>query len=84
MHGKEDKMNILEDLREKAGFPGPVAQLANEMLVIRQNYEQGQLNAEEYQYLLEEVANIRAQQELANDEVAMRWVVAAAQILAAV
>ena len=77
-------MNILEDLREKAGFPGPVAQLANEMLVIRQNYEQGQLNAEEYQYLLEEVANIRAQQELANDEVAMRWVVAAAQILAAV
>ena len=77
-------MNILEDLREKAGFTGQVAQLANEMLVIRQNYEQGQLNAEEYQYLLEEVANIRAQQELANDEVAMRWVVAAAQILAAV
>ena len=77
-------MNILEDLREKAGFPGPVAQLANEMLVIRQNYEQGQLSTEEYQYLLEEVANIRAQQELANDEVAMRWVVAAAQLLAAV
>ena len=75
-------MNILEDLREKAGFPGPVAQLANEMLVIRQNYEQGQLSTEEYQYLLEEVANIRAQQELANDEVAMRWVVAAAQLLA--
>lgn len=77
-------MNILEDLREKAGFPGPVAQLANDMLVIRESYEAGDYTREEYEYLLQEIANIRAQQELANDELAWRWTVAAAQGLLAV
>ena len=77
-------MSILNELREQAGLGGPAAQLANELLVIRDNYEQGQLTTEEYNYLLQEIADIRAQQELASDEIACRWIVAAAQGLAAV
>lgn len=72
----------MNDLREKAGLGGPAAALANELLVIRDNYEQGQLTTEEYQYLLQEIADIRAQQDLASDEIACRYIVAAAQMLA--
>lgn len=72
---------MLEELREVAGQGGPAASLANELLVIRDNYEQGQLTQEEYQYLLQEIADIRAQQQLATDEIACRWIVAAAKTL---
>jgi len=77
-------MSILNELREQAGLGGPASVLANELLVIRENYEQGQLSKEEYEYLLSEIASIRAQQELASDEIACRWIVAAAQALIAV
>ncbi len=73
---------MLEQLREQAGLGGPAASLANEMLVIRDNYEQGAYTAEEYQFLLNEIADIRAQQELATDEIACRYIVAAAKALA--
>ena len=76
-------MSVLDSLREQAGLGGPAAQLANELLVIRENYEQGQLTTEEYNYLLQEIAQIRAQQELATDEIACRWIVAAAEALMA-
>jgi hypothetical protein len=75
---------MLEQLREAAGMGGPAASLANELLVIRENYEQGQLSKEEYEYLINEIADIRAQQELATDEVACRWIVAAAKALISV
>jgi hypothetical protein len=74
-------MSILNDLREQAGLGGPAASLANELLVIHENYAQGELTSEEYGFLLQEIADIRAQQELASDEIAMRWIVAAAQAL---
>ena len=77
-------MSILNELREQVGLGGPAASLANEMLVIHENYAQGQLTSEEYGFLLQEIADIRAQQELASDEIAMRWIVAAAQGLLAV
>jgi hypothetical protein len=75
---------MLEQLREAAGMGVPAAALANELLVIRENYEQGQLSKEEYEYLINEIADIRAQQELATDEVACRWIVAAAKALISV
>ncbi len=75
---------MLEQLREAAGLGGPASSLANELLVIRENYEQGQLSKEEYEYLINEIADIRAQQELATDEVACRWIVAAAKALISV
>lgn len=75
---------MIDQLREAAGMGGPAAALANELLVIRENYEQGQLSKEEYEYLVNEIAEIRAQQELATDEVACRWIVAAAKALISV
>lgn len=77
-------MSILNDLREQAGLGGPAASLANELLVIHENYAAGQLSSEEYTFLLQEIASIRAQQELASDEIACRWIVAAAEALIAV
>ena len=74
-------MSILNDLREHAGLGGPAASLANELLVIHENYAQGQLTSKEYAFLLQEIADIRAQQELASDEIACRWIVAAASAL---
>jgi hypothetical protein len=81
MRGKEDNMSIMNELREQAGLGGPAASLANELLVIRDNYERGDLTTEEYQYLLQEIADIRAQQELASDEIACRWIVSVAMAL---
>mgnify|MGYP003337999837 FL=1 len=72
---------MLEQLREAAGVGGPVAALANELLVIRDQYEQGQLNQEEYQFLLQQIAEVRAAQELSNDEQAIRFIVSAASAL---
>jgi phage tail tape-measure protein len=74
-------MSILNELREQAGLGGPAASLANELLVIHENYANGELSSEEYAYLLQEIADIRAQQELASDEIACRWIVAAAKVL---
>jgi phage tail tape-measure protein len=77
-------MSILNELREQAGLGGPAASLANELLVIHENYAQGELSSEEYAFLIQEIADIRAQQELASDEIACRWIVAAASALLAV
>lgn len=76
-------MSFFNDLREHAGLGGPTSVLANELLVIRENYENGELSKEEYEFLLQEIASIRAQQELASDEIACRWIVAAAETLIA-
>lgn len=81
----ERKMNeYLESLREQAGLGGSAAQLANELLVLTDQRATGELTDEEYQFLVTEIADIRAQQELANDEVACRYIVQMAQILAQV
>ena len=80
MLGKDD--NMLEELRQMAGSGGPAGALANELISIRDSFERGDLNAEEYQYLLNEVAQIKAQQELAADEIALRYIVSAATLLA--
>lgn len=77
----EGKMNLFNELREQAGLGGPAAALANELLVIRDEYASGHLNREEYEFLLSEIASVRAQQELASDEIACRWIVAAAQTM---
>ena len=73
---------MFDQLREAAGMGGPAAELANELLVIREQYEAGELNAEEYQYLLQQVAEIKAAQSLASDEIACRFIVNAAMTLA--
>ena len=75
------KMSVMNGLREQAGMGGPAAVLANELLVIRQEYEQGQLSLEEYQFLIQQLAEVKAAQELSNDEQAVRFIVSAAKTL---
>jgi len=72
---------MLEELREVAGMGGPAAGLANELLVLRQQYESQELNVDEYQFLVQQVAEVKAAQELSTDEQAFRYIVAAAQAL---
>lgn len=72
---------MLEQLREQAGLGGPAAALANEMLVIHDEYTSGHLLKEEYDFLLQEIKDVRAQQDLANDEIACRIICQAAQVL---
>lgn len=74
---------MLEELREVAGMGGPAAKLANEILVLRQQYESSELSLDEYQFLMTEIADIRAQQELATDEQACAYIVAVAKTLSA-
>jgi len=75
---------ILEQLREVAGQGGPAAQLANELLVLTDQRATGELSQEEFDYLVREIADVRAQQDLANDEIACRWIVAAAKAVLSV
>jgi len=72
---------MLEQLRELVGMGGPAAKLANELLVIREQYESNELSLEEYRFLLKEISDVRAQQELANDELACRYIIAAASAM---
>lgn len=74
-------MNVLESLREQVGLGGPSAQLANEVLVIYDNYNNGELTKEEFEFLMNEIATVRAQQDLANDEIACRWICTAVSTL---
>jgi len=48
---------------------------------LREQYENQELSLEEYQYLITQIAEVRAAQELSNDEQACRYIVAAAQAL---
>jgi hypothetical protein len=77
----EGKMSLFDELRQQAGMGGPAGVLAQELINIRQQYEAGQLTREEYDFLISEIASVRAQQELASDEIACRWIVAAAQTM---
>ena len=75
---------MLEELREVAGMGGPAAALANELLVLREQYEAGDLTLEDYQFLVQQVAEVKAAQELASDEQALRYIVSAANAIAMV
>ena len=73
---------MLEELREVAGMGGPAAALANEMLVLTEQLQSGELSRDDFNYLLQQIAEVRAAQDLSNDEQACRWIVAAASALA--
>lgn len=77
----EGKMSLFEELRQQAGMGGPAGVLAQELINIRDEYSSGHLTREEYDFLLSEIATVRAQQELASDEIACRWICAAAEAM---
>jgi len=75
---------MIEQLREVAGLGGPASVLANELLVLREQYESQELTLEEFQFLVQQVAEVKAAQELASDEQALRYIVSAANAIAMV
>ena len=75
---------MIEELREVAGMGGPAAALANELLVLREQYESQELTLEEFQFLVQQVAEVKAAQELSTDEQAFRYIVSAANAIAMV
>ena len=72
---------MLDKLREAVGAGGPAAALASELIELRQQYVEQKLTLEEYQFLTDEIASIRASQELSTDEAAMRFIITAANML---
>jgi len=72
---------MLDKLREAVGAGGPAAVLASELIELRQQYVDQKLTLEEYQFLTDEIASVRASQELASDEAAMRFIITAANAL---
>lgn len=72
---------MIEELREVAGMGGPAAGLANELLVLRGQYESEQLSKDEYQFLVQQVWEVKAAQELSSDEQAFRYIVTTAQAM---
>ena len=74
----------LEQLRQVAGLGGPASVLANELLVLRQQYESQELTLEEFQFLVQQVAEVKAAQELSTDEQALRYIVSAATAISMV
>jgi hypothetical protein len=71
-------IKVLEELR----LVDPVcAGLAEEMNVIETAYAAGELSKDERNHLLTEIRDIRAAQEAAGNEIAVRHIVNAAQIL---
>ncbi len=80
-------MSIVEHIRAELSLTNNEAAraLCEEMLAASDNYQAGNLNREEFEFIVGEIAQVRAQQQLAADEVACRWIVAAASaILSAV
>jgi len=77
-------MSTFDDLSQVATGTGPAAELAKDLLVFNEQYDLGKLDKEEYTFLVQQIAEVRAAQDLADDEVACRFIVAAAEGLLAV
>jgi hypothetical protein len=75
---------MLEELQQVAEQGGPASELAKDLLMFSQQYQEGSLSKEEYEFLVGQVAEVRAAQELANDEIMCRYIVEAAEALIAV
>ena len=75
---------VIQSLREQVGVAGPAAELANELLLITEQYQNGEMTREEFNYLVQQIADVRASQELAHDEIACRFIVDAATMLLAI
>ena len=76
-------MSILQNLREAVETGGVLASLSKQTLEINDQYVRGELSREEYEYLLKEIRDVKSQQDLAQDEIACRWICAAIDVLLA-
>lgn len=80
-------MSILQHIRAEIDIAtnDSAKILAEEMVQAGEQYQAGQLSRDEFEFLINEISQVRAQQELATDEIAQRWIInAASAILSAV
>ena len=77
-------MTALEALREASVEPTKLGSLAYEMTLIVDQYNNQLMSREEFDYLIREIANVKAAQSLADDKNASRWIVSVASALLAV
>jgi len=73
---------IVNELIECAeGETGIVAELARELIEVHSQYNAGEINKEEFEFLVKEIADVKAANGLANDEAACRWICECAEVL---
>jgi len=77
-------MTAMEALREQSMEPTKLGSLAYEMTLIVDQYNNQLMSRDEFEYLLKEIASVKAAQHLADDENASRWVVSVASALLSV
>lgn len=77
-------MTAMEALREQSMEPTKLGSLAYEMTLIVDQYNNQLMSRDEFEYLIREIANVKAAQHLADDENASRWVVSVASALLSV
>lgn len=68
-------MSILQELQEAMNDDGIKGQLATQLHDITEQYNDGILTDEEYKDLVEQIADVENNDELAGDEITSRWVV---------
>ena len=77
-------MTALEALREASLEPTKLGTLAYDMMLVVEQYNNQLMSREEFEYLVKEIANVKAAQHLADDENASRWIVSVASALLSV
>ena len=70
-------MSILQHIRAEIDIAtnDSAKILAEEMVQAGEQYQAGQLSRDEFEFLINEISQVRAQQELATDEIAQRWII---------
>lgn len=68
-------MSVLNELRSAMKEPGIKGALAQQLHDITEQYNDGILTDAEFKDLVEQIADVQANDELAGDEVTSRWVV---------
>lgn len=68
-------MSVLDDLRTAMKEPGIKGALAQQLHDITEQYNDGILTEAEFKDLVEQIADVQANDELAGDEITSRWVV---------
>lgn len=68
-------MSVLNELKEAMLDPGIKGSLATQLHDITEQYNDGILTDAEFKDLVEQIADVQNNNELAGDEVASRWVV---------
>ena len=76
--------NILKELKSKMDGDSVESKIATELHDITEQYNEGILTAEEYKELLVDVEKINNANDLANDEVASRWLTNTVKLLISV